>query len=63
MLTTRPRDEAGNVGLGCLILVVLFVVLAGCMGIFASGGSDCYATPGAQEGSAQAQRDIERCLE
>lgn len=50
---------------GCLLFIVLFfavlLVAGSCVG--GESGSDCYSTPGAQEGSAQGQRDLERCLD
>lgn len=61
----RERDEKGNAALGCLIIVFLFFTLAiGCGVLIDSNGgsSDCYSTPGAQPGSAQAERDMQRCI-
>lgn len=51
---------------GCLFLVGVFlllvITLTTCT-VLDSGESDCYSTPGAEPGSAQAERDIQRCLE
>jgi len=50
--------------MGCLWIVMAFIslmiLLSQCEDD--GGSSDCYATPGAQEGSAQHDRDIQRCL-
>lgn len=50
---------------GCLLFVVMFIGVLLLVGTCTGGepGSDCYSTPGAREGSAQAQRDLERCLD
>lgn len=56
------RNERGNAGVGCLILLVIIFAISGCLALVVDGESDCYATPGAEPGSAQAQRDVERCL-
>lgn len=56
------RNERGNAGLGCLALIAIIVIVAI---VFAATGSedDCYHTPGAQQGSAQDQRDVQHCIE
>lgn len=49
----------------CLAIVVLFFVMLFGISMCVtanSGSSDCYSTPGAQPGSAQAERDIQRCI-
>lgn len=56
------QEEQGYVALGCLVLVIVFVLAAACFAM-SDGGSDCYATPGAQPGSAQAERDTRHCIE
>lgn len=60
------RDERGDAAVGCVgflaMMAVIFVIAAGCA-IFTDGGtSDCYHTPGAKVGSAQHDRDVQRCL-
>jgi hypothetical protein len=61
------RDEKGNAAAGCIVLIglaVLVFLLAGaCGAIFIDDSDDCYHTPGAQPGSAQDQRDVQRCIE
>lgn len=59
----RNKNERGNTGAGCLIFLVIIFVIAACGTLFTDGGtSDCYSTPGAQPGSAQHDRDVQRCI-
>ena len=65
-MRNRPKNEAGNCG-AIIALVMLGILLlwglGSCIAWLAEPiGSDCYSTPGAESGSAQNQRDIERCL-
>jgi len=59
----RRRGERGNAAVGCLALVALLVVVVGLWISSRAGESDCYSTPGSESGSAQWERDIDRCLE
>ncbi len=60
------RSERGEAeALGCLVIIglaviggILFAIIASCSG--GMGESDCYTT--GEPGSAQEQRDIERCI-
>lgn len=56
-------EEKGNAAAGCIGMIVIAVLLTFLVTCSMDGSSDCYATPGAQEGSAQHERDIARCLD
>lgn len=60
------RNEKGSSDLGCLVLIGLFFFLAlsvgACTALMDDTQSDCYATEGAEPGSAQGMRDMERCI-
>jgi hypothetical protein len=61
----RRNERGGGEGcIGCMaIFGIILLIAAGCALMTPDSESDCYLTPGAQEGSAQYERDIQRCID